>query len=90
MPDIKKSLSALRSMALAGGVLVTAVPLSACFLNPCAAKSSNPCSARASNPCGARLAGNNPYRAKNNPCAPKSNPCVPKGNPCSAVARGSH
>ena len=71
MADFKKSLKALRSMALVSGVVATAVPLSACFLNPCSARPSNPCAPRAANPCGAKL-------ARSNPCAPRSNPCAPQ------------
>lgn len=59
MAGFNKSLKTLRSMAMVGGIVVTAVPLSACFLNPCAAKSRNPCAPRAANPCG-----------PSNPCAP--------------------
>jgi len=82
MADFKKSLRALRSMAIVSGIVVTAVPLSACFLNPCAARSRNSCAPRAANPCGPKLAGGNP-------CAPTRNPCAPTSNPCSP-AQGSH
>lgn len=72
MADIKKSLKTLRSMAILGGVIATAVPLSACWLSPCSARPRNPCAARAVNPCGARL-------ARSNPCAPTKNPCAATG-----------
>ena len=75
MADLKRSLRALRSMAIIGGVVASALPLSACWLNPCAARSRNPCAPRAASPCGAKL-------ARSNPGAPSSNPC--------AAAGGSH
>lgn len=47
MANLKRSLRALRSMAIVGGIAATAVPLSAGFLNPCSAKPRNPCARRA-------------------------------------------